>query len=271
MEYQKAQYEMLKLKHKIIPIILEDISGMPEIDRNLQNIMDTVTYITWPGNEESTSSKRLAKFWTLLELSMPKRKAEYHRCSTTSCSSVPPTNVDCSPSSISEEDSSAVSYSTDDRSFSENSISSIDNWEMSRESSGSTTDDSYCQNILQDSVKNNCLNYVIDNPESCRVEAVNVNSGKEEAGKETNITMSSFDEAMKVIVKQRETSLRECERSGVLGHQAAGTSEHFVGNSECSGKEQTKVFLSSDDYIVEIREVGLNGVRIKPRPRQTFV
>ncbi|BFZ17064.1 hypothetical protein BsWGS_20103 [Bradybaena similaris] len=271
MEYQKAQYEMLKLKHKIIPIILEDISGMPEIDRNLQNIMDTVTYITWPGNEESTSSKRLAKFWTLLELSMPKRKAEYHRCSTASCTSATPTNGDCTLSSTSEEDPPAGSSSSDDRSVSENSISSVDYWEMSKESSCSSTDDSYCQNILQDSVKDNCLNYVIDNPGSCREEAVNVNSGMEEDEKETNLTMSAFDEAVKEIVKQRETSVRDCERTGGLGHQAAGTPETFKGNSECSGKEQTTVFFSSDDYIVEIREVGRNGVRINPRPRQTFV
>ncbi|CAL1545382.1 unnamed protein product, partial [Lymnaea stagnalis] len=58
MEYQKAQHEMLRLKHKIIPIVLEDVSSMPEMDANLRTIIDTVTYIEWPGEEEPSTSKR---------------------------------------------------------------------------------------------------------------------------------------------------------------------------------------------------------------------
>ncbi|XP_059155235.1 uncharacterized protein LOC131940564 [Physella acuta] len=74
MEYQKAQYEMLRLKHKIIPIVLESVDDMPEMDSNLRTIINTVTYIQWPGEEEPSSSKKVDKFWKLLELSMPKRK-----------------------------------------------------------------------------------------------------------------------------------------------------------------------------------------------------
>ena len=70
MEYQKAQHEMLKLKHKIIPIVLEDISEVRDIDKNLKSILDSVTYLEWPGIE---NDKKLERFWTKLELSLPKK------------------------------------------------------------------------------------------------------------------------------------------------------------------------------------------------------
>lgn len=86
LEYQKAQHEMLKLRHKIIPVMLEDVTHVQPVDRNLRTILDTVTYIKWPGNEDA---KRTEKFWKLLQLSMPKRKSDYSRSlsSTGSCSS----------------------------------------------------------------------------------------------------------------------------------------------------------------------------------------
>lgn len=77
LEYQKAQHEMLKLKHKIIPIILDDISKVKH-DKNLKAILNSVTYIEWPGESDS---KKLEKFWKQLKLSMPKRQ---------SCSSLEP-------------------------------------------------------------------------------------------------------------------------------------------------------------------------------------
>ena len=70
MEYQKAQHEMLKLKHRIIPIVLEDISNCSNMDRNLKGILNSVTYIEWPGEE---NSKRLDRFWKKIELSLPKK------------------------------------------------------------------------------------------------------------------------------------------------------------------------------------------------------
>lgn len=86
LEYQKAQHEMLKLRHKIIPVMLEDVTHVEPVDRNLRTILDTVTYIKWPGNDDS---KRAEKFWKLLQLSMPKRKSDYSRSlsSAGSCSS----------------------------------------------------------------------------------------------------------------------------------------------------------------------------------------
>ncbi|XP_076440381.1 uncharacterized protein LOC143279928 isoform X2 [Babylonia areolata] len=86
LEYQKAQHEMLKLRHKIIPILIEDLSQLGPVDRNLRAILDTVTYIQWPGSHDS---KRLDKFWKLLKLSMPKKKSDLTRSlsSAESCGS----------------------------------------------------------------------------------------------------------------------------------------------------------------------------------------
>ncbi|XP_050400944.1 protein toll [Patella vulgata] len=73
LEYQKAQHEMLKLKHKIVPIILEDLSGINSMDKNLKSILDTVTYIEYPSEDDN---KKYDKFWKMLGLSMPKKKGE---------------------------------------------------------------------------------------------------------------------------------------------------------------------------------------------------
>lgn len=62
---------MLKLKHKIIPIVLKDVSEVSSVDKNLKSIMSVVTYLEWPGHE---CSKDLDRFWKKLELSLPKKK-----------------------------------------------------------------------------------------------------------------------------------------------------------------------------------------------------
>ncbi|KAL3869474.1 hypothetical protein ACJMK2_042151 [Sinanodonta woodiana] len=74
-EYQCAQQEMLQKKHRIIPILLEDITDIKDtIDPTLKVILNSVTYIVWPGEN---NPKELQKFWKRLELSMPKiRKAK---------------------------------------------------------------------------------------------------------------------------------------------------------------------------------------------------
>lgn len=72
MEYQKAQHEMLKLKHKIIPIVLADISEVKNTDKNLKSIINSVTYLEWPGQE---NSKKAERFWKKLELSLPKKSS----------------------------------------------------------------------------------------------------------------------------------------------------------------------------------------------------
>lgn len=64
---------MLKRKHRIIPIMLEDISGVTSnMDKNLKGIINSVTYLEWP--KESEKSKKEEKFWKRLQLSLPKKK-----------------------------------------------------------------------------------------------------------------------------------------------------------------------------------------------------
>lgn len=100
MEYQKAQHEMLRLKHKIIPIVLEDISEVKNLDKNLKSILNSVTYLEWPGND---NSKKLERFWKKLELSLPKKS---YQASSSTCTSetssasaqsrdILPTKIDC--------------------------------------------------------------------------------------------------------------------------------------------------------------------------------
>ncbi|XP_041360277.1 uncharacterized protein LOC121376469 [Gigantopelta aegis] len=89
LEYQKAQQEMLKLKHKIIPIMLQDITDVTNVDKNLKQIINTVTFIRWPGEEVE---KRVDKFWQLMQCSMPKKKTDTagSESSLGSCSSQKP-------------------------------------------------------------------------------------------------------------------------------------------------------------------------------------
>nr|KAG5709896.1 hypothetical protein BaRGS_029938 [Batillaria attramentaria] len=73
MEYQQAQYESLKRKQRIVPIMLEDINDFRDtMDPNLACILRTVTYIRYPN--VTADDRQLEKFWKRLELSMPKKK-----------------------------------------------------------------------------------------------------------------------------------------------------------------------------------------------------
>ncbi|XP_033736673.1 uncharacterized protein LOC117324939 [Pecten maximus] len=104
MEYQKAQHEMLKMRHKIIPIVLEDVSKCKTLDKNLKTILSTVTYIEWPGEEDS---KKLEKFWKKIELSLPKKRSgeqsSSHSMESTSTSSSS-TSIDSDESKRSSQD-----------------------------------------------------------------------------------------------------------------------------------------------------------------------
>ncbi|XP_063435648.1 interleukin-1 receptor accessory protein-like [Mytilus trossulus] len=72
-ELEMAHAEMIstKSKHKIIPVLLdkyENLQGL--MDDTLKHIIQSVTYITWPGE---TSQRDVKTFWKRLELSMPKK------------------------------------------------------------------------------------------------------------------------------------------------------------------------------------------------------
>ena len=36
LEYQMAQHEMLKFKHKIVPVVIDDIQNVKDVDENLR-------------------------------------------------------------------------------------------------------------------------------------------------------------------------------------------------------------------------------------------
>ena len=135
-EYQKAQTEMLKRKHRIIPIMLEDISNVSDIDKNLKGIIGSVTYLEWPGAEDSnSSSKKLDKFWKRLQLSLPKKKVT--DCEK-SASSVPVPSVlsSMSPSGktvsiSSDRDSGFKGSVTSDNSRGSTASECIENWWVS--------------------------------------------------------------------------------------------------------------------------------------------
>ncbi|CAH1795938.1 unnamed protein product [Owenia fusiformis] len=71
LEYQLAQQEMLKLRNRIIPVMLEDILD-EKIDENLRYIIESVTYIKYPLGEED--SKAETDFWERIRLAMPKKR-----------------------------------------------------------------------------------------------------------------------------------------------------------------------------------------------------
>ncbi|XP_070195471.1 toll-like receptor 13 [Littorina saxatilis] len=71
-EYQKASQEMLKLNIRIVPIILEEITATTTINHTLKAILESVTYITYPGSQ--ASQQQLDKFWERVHLSMRKMK-----------------------------------------------------------------------------------------------------------------------------------------------------------------------------------------------------
>lgn len=89
-----AQTEMLKRRHRIIPLVLEDISPVKEyLDPNLEQIIHSVTYLEWPGDNESA---KIQRFWKKLVLSMPKKKDVEERRKAMSSSSSSPSSYNFS-------------------------------------------------------------------------------------------------------------------------------------------------------------------------------
>ncbi|CAH1795940.1 unnamed protein product, partial [Owenia fusiformis] len=78
LEYQLAQQEMLKLRNRIIPVMLEDILD-EKIDENLRYIIESVTYIKYPLREEGTKAEE--DFWERIRLAMPKKRSHKNKSS----------------------------------------------------------------------------------------------------------------------------------------------------------------------------------------------
>ena len=67
---QVAQQEMLKLRHRIVPIIFRSITHVTDIDANLQCILDSVTYLTWPESGDAADENC---FWEKLMECLPSK------------------------------------------------------------------------------------------------------------------------------------------------------------------------------------------------------
>ena len=75
-EYQVALQEMLKEKHRILPIVVGDgITSSSEMDGTLKSLLDSVTWLQYSINQ---SRKEAETFWELLILSMPKKRQSFH-------------------------------------------------------------------------------------------------------------------------------------------------------------------------------------------------
>lgn len=73
MEYQIAQQNMLKFKHKIIPIIYKDITHVKNVDLNLKTMLKSITFLQWPG--EGDKSERTF-FWKQLKRALRSGKCD---------------------------------------------------------------------------------------------------------------------------------------------------------------------------------------------------
>ncbi|XP_062566453.1 uncharacterized protein LOC134228775 [Saccostrea cucullata] len=110
MEYQKAQHEMLKRKHRIIPIMFRDITKCDKFDKALGDILRTVTYIQWP---EDGDSNKIERFWNQLRLSLPKKRGPTYSSSSFTSSGSGSTETTDIYSSISEPIPSSSIISSD--------------------------------------------------------------------------------------------------------------------------------------------------------------
>ncbi|XP_077978446.1 uncharacterized protein LOC144433915 isoform X2 [Glandiceps talaboti] len=70
-ELEQAYHEMIGYRHKLIPIMFEDITDMPDLPPILQTILTTISYIDWPkyGNQKDKD-----RFWKRLVKVMPKKR-----------------------------------------------------------------------------------------------------------------------------------------------------------------------------------------------------
>ena len=109
-EYQVAQQEMLKRKHRIIPVLLDDISDcQSSMDPNLKTILSSVTYLEWPG--DSCPDKKVDKFWKRLQLSLPKKRSNSDTSKTSSSGNIAFDDIRLSDVSKKDSFSNGISHS----------------------------------------------------------------------------------------------------------------------------------------------------------------
>ncbi|RUS71956.1 hypothetical protein EGW08_020284 [Elysia chlorotica] len=72
-EFQMALQEMVSQKHRILPILLDDVGSLKkDMDETLKKVLEAVTWIKYPGTE--AKDKELDQFWKRISLSMPKKR-----------------------------------------------------------------------------------------------------------------------------------------------------------------------------------------------------
>ncbi|KAH9489307.1 hypothetical protein Btru_057056 [Bulinus truncatus] len=313
MEYQKAQHEMLRLKHKIIPIILEDIDGMPEMDANLKTIIDTVTYIKWPGEEEPSTSKKVERFWKLLELSMPKKKETLARSLSTCSSDMPLTSItkscfDSIASSLKDFDElSATSLSSSSSAFSNGSSSTTSNSTVDREESAPSG--SRAQSINEAKVSH--VGFVTDSisapgkketssAEDCSVTKSIRSSGINSEQSQLSSNHSAVSSRTKQLpfehsltppptsIAPRKNSLPSSATSSIPVEADSAQESRRTSDQSCASSLDNKVIgpallgascpavkqspaprFSSDDYIIEVKEIG-KQIKISNRPPRKY-
>ncbi|XP_067679401.1 uncharacterized protein [Haliotis asinina] len=159
LEYQKAQHEMLRMRHRIIPVVFGDMSQMKNMDKNLKQILNTVTYIDWPGED---NSKKLDRFWKLMVCALPKKKQDSGQSETSggsSSSDLPLTSVTGShfPDTLSDDVFPEKIYSSN-TSSDEFNIDILDRNDINNKHHGNDTVINLSNDIMKDSFTANAIN-----------------------------------------------------------------------------------------------------------------
>ena len=74
---------MLKLRHRILPIMFKDITHVPEMDENLKVILASVTYLEVSDKD----------FWRKLKKALSKHHKQPHTCERSISESTEQTQV----------------------------------------------------------------------------------------------------------------------------------------------------------------------------------
>ena len=75
-EYQVALHEMLGERHRVLPIVMCDVTR-DNMEPTLTSLLDVVTWLEYPG--DGCSQQELNRFWERLQLSMPKKRPNDER------------------------------------------------------------------------------------------------------------------------------------------------------------------------------------------------
>ncbi|XP_077982516.1 uncharacterized protein LOC144437448 [Glandiceps talaboti] len=78
-EVLMAHREMIGLKQKLIPLMFDDVTKMGNIRPSLKSILNTITYISWPGEGDNVNAKDVDKFWKRLVKAMPRKRKQKPR------------------------------------------------------------------------------------------------------------------------------------------------------------------------------------------------